>query len=179
MSATKAEILELAKALPYDERWELVEELEATLHPPPPGPPMTEEEFQYVAKDLKPVVNPELVFIAEVKGKPVGFAMSLPDLNIIMKDNRKGHLLPFLIRLLLFKKRIDFIRIIILGVLPEYLHSGIGGVLFYETGRRSVEQGYPHGEASWVVEDNVMMTRGAQLMQGVRTKTYRVYDLLL
>ena len=105
--------------------------------------------------------------------------MSLPDLNIIMKDNRKGHLLPFLIRLLLFKKRIDFIRIIILGVLPEYLHSGIGGVLFYETGRRSVEQGYPHGEASWVVEDNVMMTRGAQLMQGVRTKTYRVYDLLL
>jgi len=141
--------------------------------------PMTEEEFQYVAKDLKPVVNPELVFIAEVKGKPVGFAMSLPDLNIIMKGNRKGHLLPFLIRLMLFKKRIDFIRIIILGVLPEYLHSGIGGVLFYETGRRSVEQGYPHGEASWVVEDNVMMTRGAQLMQGVRTKTYRVYDLLL
>jgi putative addiction module component (TIGR02574 family) len=46
MPATKAEILELAKALPYDEQWELVEELEAGLHPPPPGPPMTEEEFR-------------------------------------------------------------------------------------------------------------------------------------
>ena len=141
--------------------------------------PMTEEEFQYVAKDLKPVVNPELVIIAEVKGKPVGFGMSLPDLNIIMKDNKKGHLLPFLIRLLLFRKKIDFIRIIILGVIPEYLNSGIGGVLFYETGRRSVEQGCPHGEASWVVEDNVMMNRGAKLMQGERTKTYRVYQVPL
>lgn len=141
--------------------------------------PMTEEEFQYVAKDLKPVVNPELVIIAEVKGKPVGFGMSLPDLNIIMKDNKKGYLLPFLIRLLLFKKRIDFIRIIILGVLPEYLNSGIGGALFYETGRRSVEQGYPHGEASWVVEDNVMMNRGAELMRGDRYKTYRVYQIPL
>jgi putative addiction module component (TIGR02574 family) len=43
---TKADILEMAKKLTYDERSELVEELEATLHPPPPGPPMTKEEFQ-------------------------------------------------------------------------------------------------------------------------------------
>jgi putative addiction module component (TIGR02574 family) len=45
-TATKAQILELAKKLPYDERWELVEELEATLHPPPPDPPMTDAEFR-------------------------------------------------------------------------------------------------------------------------------------
>jgi GNAT superfamily N-acetyltransferase len=141
--------------------------------------PMTEEEFQYVAKDLKPVVNPNLVIIAEVRGKPVGFAMSLPDLNMVLKDNTHGYLIPGLIRLLLFKKRIDFIRIIILGVIPEYLNSGIGGVLFYETARRAVENGYPHGEASWVVEDNVMMNRGAEMLKGERTKTYRVYDLPL
>jgi hypothetical protein len=137
---------------------------------------MTEEEFEYVAKDLKAIVNPNLVIIVESKGKPVGFALSLPDLNIVMKDNKKGHLLPFLFRYLLFKKKIDFIRIIILGVLPEYLNSGIGGVLFYETGRRAVENGYPHGEASWVLEDNVMMNRGAELMNGNRYKTYRVYE---
>ncbi len=139
--------------------------------------PMTEEEFQYTAKDLKPIVNPELVIIAEVKGKPVGFGLSVPDLNVIMKDNKRGYLIPFLVRLLLFKKRIDFTRIIILGVVPEYMKSGIGGVLFYETGRRSVEQGYPHGEASWVVEDNIMMNRGAEMMRGEKTKTYRVYEL--
>ncbi|MBI4535724.1 MAG: hypothetical protein HY708_05560 [Ignavibacteriae bacterium] len=141
--------------------------------------PMTQEEFEYVAKDLKPIVNPNLVIIAEKHGKPAGFALSLPDLNMVLKDNKKGYLIPALIRMLVFKKRIERIRIIILGVLPEYLNSGIGGVLFYETGRRSVEEGYDYGEAGWIVEDNVMMNRGAELLNGVKTKTYRVYELPL
>jgi len=42
---TKADILEMATKLPYAERCELVEELEATLNPPP-GPPMTVAEFR-------------------------------------------------------------------------------------------------------------------------------------
>ncbi len=141
--------------------------------------PMTPEEFDYVAKDLKPIVDPELVIIAEVRGRPIGFALSLPDYNMVLKDNTKGYLVPALIRMMLFKKKIDFIRIIILGVIPEYLNSGIGGVLFYETGMRSVKQGYPHGEASWILEDNVMMLRGAELMRGDRWKTYRVFDYKL
>lgn len=139
--------------------------------------PMTEAEFDYVAADLKTIVDPNLVIIAEIKGKPVGFGMSLPDLNRVLKDNTRGYLIPAIIRLLLFRRRIDFIRIVILGVTPEYRNSGIGAVLFYETARRAVENGYPHGEASWVLEDNVMMNRGAALLDGDRYKTYRVYDL--
>lgn len=141
--------------------------------------PMTDEEFAYVAKDLKPIVEPHLVIIAESKGKPVGFGMSLPDYNIVLKQNTRGYLIPALLRMLLFKRSIDFIRIIILGVIPEYLNTGIGGVLFYETGRRAVEKGYFHGEASWVVEDNIMMNRGAELLKGTKTKTYRVYQISL
>lgn len=141
--------------------------------------PMTEEEFRYVAADLKQIVIPELVIIAEARGRPVGFAMSLPDLNQILIRNRRGYLIPGIIRLLLFKKRVDAVRIVILGVLPEYLNSGIGGVLFYETAQRAIANGYYHGEASWVVEDNVMMNRGAQLLNAERTKTYRVYQISL
>ncbi|MBP1648370.1 MAG: hypothetical protein H6Q30_1815 [Bacteroidetes bacterium] len=139
--------------------------------------PLTDDEFAYMAKDLKPLVDPELVVIAESKGKPVGFGLSLPDLNMVLKHNKKGRLIPGVIRLLLFKKRIDRVRVIILGVVPEYLNTGIGGVLFYETGKRCVAQGYPGGEASWVLEDNVMMNRGAELMQGEKTKTYRLYQV--
>jgi GNAT superfamily N-acetyltransferase len=141
--------------------------------------PMTEEEFNYVAKDLKAVVDPRLVIIAESKGKPVGFGMTLPDLNRILVHNKRGWLIPAIIRLLLFKKKIDRVRIIILGVLPEYANTGIGAVLFYETGKRCVASGYPHGEASWVNEENLMMNRGAELMQGVIDKRYRVYQMPL
>ena len=141
--------------------------------------PLTDAEFTYMAKDLKPIVNPEVVIIAESKGKAVGFGVSLPDLNIVLKDNKKGRLIPALIRMVLFKKRINFMRIVILGVLPEYRNSGIGGLLFYETGRKGVEQGYWQGEASWVLEDNLMMNRGAKLMNAEKSKTYRIYEMPL
>jgi GNAT superfamily N-acetyltransferase len=139
--------------------------------------PMTEEEFNYVAKDLKAIVNPKLVIIAESKGKPVGFGMTLPDLNQIFIRNRHGWLLPAIVRMILQKKKIDRVRIVILGVLPEYANTGIGAVLFYETGKRSVANGYPHGEASWVNEGNIMMNRGAELMSATVEKRYRVYQM--
>jgi len=141
--------------------------------------PMTEEEFAYVAKDLKTLVDPEIVFFAEVKGKAAGFALSLPDYNILLKQNKHGWLLPALFRIVFFRKRINAVRIMILGVLPEYAKSGIGGVLFYETAVRCIQNGYFEGEASWVLEDNTMMNRGAELLRGERTKTYRLYQMSL
>ena len=141
--------------------------------------PMTDAEFDWIASDLKAIVDPYLVIIAELKGKPIGFALSVPDLNMVLKNNKHGYLIPGLIRILLFRKKIDFVRIITLGVIPEYLNTGIGGVLFYETARRAVEHGFPHGEASWVNEDNVMMNRGADLLKGERWKTYRLFQMPL
>ena len=138
--------------------------------------PMTDAEFDALAKDLKPVVVPGLVIIAEHKGEPIGFSLSLPDLNIAFKHNRKGYLLPGLYCLLRYKKAIKATRIITLGVVKEHQMTGAGGVLFYETGKRSVELGYPEGEAGWILEDNVMMNRGAELMQADRVKSYRIYE---
>ena len=137
---------------------------------------MTGEEFDALAKDLKPVVVPDLVIIAEYKGESIGFALSLPDLNIALKYNAKGRLLPGLYCLFRHKSKIKSVRIIVLGVVPERLKSGAGGMLFYETARRAVALGYNEGEASWVLEDNIMMNRGAELLNGVRTKTYRMYE---
>jgi GNAT superfamily N-acetyltransferase len=141
--------------------------------------PLTDDEFDYMAADMKLVVNPELVVIAEVKGAPVGFGLSLPDYNMILIDNKRGWAIPAIVRILLFKKRITYARVVMLGVLPEYRNSGIGGVLFYETARRITGNGMPCGEASWVLEDNVMMNRGAQLLNGEITKKHRLYQLSL
>lgn len=141
--------------------------------------PLTDAEFAYMAKDLKPVVDPRFVIIAESKGKAVGFGLTLPDYNVILRKNKHGWLLPALVRMLLFRKRVDNSRIIILGVLPEYLNSGIGGILFYETARAITNAGIDHGEASWVLEDNVMMNRGAHLLNGEIIKKHRLYQLAI
>jgi hypothetical protein len=141
--------------------------------------PLTDDEFNFMAADLKAIVNPEIVVIAEVNGRPMGFGLSLPDYNQVLIDNKRGWLIPAIIRILLFKKRIKMGRIVMLGVLPEFRNSGIGGVLFYETGRRITGCGMPYGEASWVLEDNVMMNRGARMMNGEITKRHRLYQLSL
>ena len=138
--------------------------------------PMTDAEFGALAADLKPVVVPELVIMAEAKGKPIGFALSLPDINIPLKFNKSGGLLSGLYHLYTKKKLIDLVRIIVLGVIPEQQKTGAAGVLFYETAVRAKKLGYRYGEASWVLEDNVMMNRAAEMMNGNRYKTYRIYE---
>jgi hypothetical protein len=64
----------------------------------------------------------------------------------------------------------------VLGVVPEYLKTGAAAVLFYETAKRAKKLGYEYGEASWVLEDNVMMNRAADLMNAKIYKTYRIYE---
>jgi GNAT superfamily N-acetyltransferase len=138
--------------------------------------PMTDEEFDSLAKDLKSVLNPELILFAEFKGEPVGFALSLPDLNQALKYNKRGWLLTGLFCMFFFRKKINRVRILVLGVLPERLKTGAGSLLMYETGKRANALGYPVGEAGWILEDNVMMNRAAQFMNGKRTKVYRIYE---
>ncbi|HEY9166230.1 MAG TPA: hypothetical protein VIS48_08730 [Candidatus Kryptonia bacterium] len=137
--------------------------------------PMTDEEFDFLAADLKQIVVPDLAIFAEVKGKPIGFALSLPDINYALKFNKKGRLLPGVYHLLTKKKNIKWIRIIILGVIHSYQQTGVAAVLFYETAKRAIKLGYRDGEASWVLEDNLMMNRSAELLNARKYKTYRIY----
>lgn len=141
--------------------------------------PMTDEEIEALASDLKPIVIPDLVIFAESKGTTIGFSLALPDINVALKYNKKGRLLPGLLHLMLRKKEIKGVRVIVLGVLPEYQASGAAGVLFYETAVRARRLGYDHGEAGWVLEDNTKMVKAAEVMKGVLHKKYRVYQVPL
>jgi len=138
--------------------------------------PMTNAEFDALAKDLKMVMEPNLIILAEAKGEVIGFSLALPDINMALIHNKKGGILGGLYHLYTKKKKIDLVRIIVLGVIPEYLKSGASGVLFYETAVAAQKLGYKFGEASWVLEDNIMMNRAAEMMKGERYKTYRLYE---
>lgn len=138
--------------------------------------PMTDEEFDHLADSLKQIVDPRIVLFAEKDNQPIGFALSVPDINQILIHNKKGRLIPGAIRLLLNKKKINFVRIIVLGVTLQYQRSSAGALLFYETAVRGIENGYYHGEAGWVLENNVMMNRAAEFLNAKRYKAYRLYE---
>ena len=138
--------------------------------------PMTDSEIDAMAKDLKPLVEPSLVLFGEINNKIIGFALVMLDYNRIFKE-MNGRLFPFgFIKLMTQKKKIKWSRIIVLGVLPEYQRKGLDAVFYWEIVNRAHNIGIDLGEASWVLEDNEMMKRGAQVMNGELYKTYRIYD---
>ncbi len=138
--------------------------------------PMSEEEIDDMAANLKPLIVPEIVLFGEIEDKVVGFALVVPDYNYLFKE-MNGRLFPFGIFKLLFNKRkIPRSRIITLGVIPEYQKKGLDSVFYAEITRRCHDIGIDFGEASWVLEDNDMMNRGAEMMNAEKYKTYRIYE---
>jgi len=144
--------------------------------------PMSEEEFDHLAKDLKQIVDPRVVLIAEqltagAKPRAVGFLLAVPDLNLALK-RINGRLLPLgLLKLLWHSRKISSIRVITMGGILEFQNLGLGSILLDEIYRRGPAAGFPTGEMSWVLESNVMMNRAAELVGGRRTKTYRIYEM--
>ncbi len=139
--------------------------------------PMTDEEIDLLAKDLKPIVEPSLVLFAEVGDETVGFSLVMPDYNeLFIKMN--GHLFPFgIFRLLTQKRKITWARILTLGIIPEYQKRGIDAILYDLIIENAHKIGIDKGEASWVLEDNLMMTRSAEMMRGELYKKYRIYQM--
>jgi len=138
--------------------------------------PMTDAEFRYMAKAMKPVVDPEVALIVEKDGQPVAFSLSLPDFNILLRKAR-GRLLPFGWWHLLFGRRsIHRVRVITLGVIEQYRRQGMEILLYYETFRRGLKRGYYSCEMSWILADNVLMLRPMERMGAVRYKTYRIFE---
>lgn len=139
--------------------------------------PMTEEQIDAMAKDLKPLAEPSLVLFGEIDGKLVGAALVMLDYNQIFKE-MNGRLLPFnFLKLFTQKKKIKWVRILTLGIIPEYQKRGLDTVFYWEIVNRASNLGVYLGEASWVLEDNEMMNRGLELMNAERYKHYRIWEV--
>jgi len=138
--------------------------------------PMIRDEFDHLVKSLLPIVIPELVFIAEVEGKPAGFSVALPDYNQILK-RMKGRIFPTgVFKALYYKNKIHSLRVITMGVISEYQNRGIDSLFYYHTWKTGLQKGYNTGEFSWVLEDNMKMNKIAKHLGAHVHKTYRIYE---
>lgn len=139
--------------------------------------PMTEAEFNYLAKDLKMILDKDFCLLAEHEGKTVGFALAVPDVNQIQKKISKGRLFPTGIFKLLFGlKKINYVRIITLGVIEDYRKMGIEACFYAEIIKNAARKNITGGEASWILENNEMMNKAMENINGKIYKTYRIYQ---
>jgi GNAT superfamily N-acetyltransferase len=142
--------------------------------------PMTENEFNYLAKDLKMILDPDFCLVAEHEGKMVGFALAVPDVNQIQIKIKKGRLFPTGIFKLLFGlKKIDYVRVITLGVIEDYRKMGIEACFYAQIIKKAGQKNIKGGEGSWILETNDMMNKALQNINGKVYKTYRIYEKAL
>lgn len=138
--------------------------------------PPTDAEIRQLAVDLKPIVDRELVLFAEMKGRPVACAVSIPDANQVLK-RMSGRILPFgLMHYLRRRQIMTQARLMLLGVLPEFRRIGLYPLLIAESHRRGVAGGYKRGELSWTLEDNDTINAGIEAVGGRHYRTYRIYE---
>lgn len=141
--------------------------------------PMTEDEFNFIANNLKLVVDPDYIEFAEINGKPVGFSLALPDVNQAIRG-LNGKLFPFgFIKFLLNKKKINQLRVMIMGVKKEYHRKGIDAIFYRNIVATATRKGLKGAEISWILEDNYAMKQTTEKLGGKVYKTYRIYDKLI
>lgn len=143
--------------------------------------PLDLEEFNYLISDLKSIIDPGLIYIAEIAGEPCGFSVGIPDLNQVLLPNRSGKLLSMhflkLIWQIKIKKTINQFRIPLLGVSKKYQHLPIGAMLYYEYIKKIPPQAqFFEAECSWILENNHAMKAGLKLINATHYKTYRIYE---
>jgi len=138
--------------------------------------PMTPAEVDHMAAELKPILKKDLLLMAEKDGDPIGFALALPDFNAAVKK-ANGRLFPFgLLKILWHARKIDKLRVLTLGLIPEYRRTGIDQLLYLRLFQGAKKEGISCGEFSWILEDNHAMRQALEKFECKVYKTYRIYE---
>jgi hypothetical protein len=141
--------------------------------------PMTDAEVDFMAERLKPLLMEGLIWLAETDEGPIGFLLAMPDYNVALKPLRGRLLTPKLFGFLPYLfgwKCPKRTRVITLGVTEKYRGKGLESAMLIEGLKVGIGAGVTESEASWILEDNVMMCRMLDTIGGRVYKRYRLYE---
>jgi len=137
--------------------------------------PIKDEEAEQIAADLKMIVHPETVLIAETAGEPIAYLIALPDVNQILKELNGRLLSPKIFKLIFGIKKLRRYRIWALGVAKKYQRKGISVLLFRKLNDPLAPRD-AYVEANWVLEDNTLMNNAMKQLEFNLVKKYRIYE---
>ena len=147
--------------------------------------PTTEAETDQLGKSLRAVIEPKMIWFAEIDGETAGFVVLLPNVNEAIAD-LGGRLAPFGWAKLLWRlkvARVKSVRIPLMGVKRKFADTLRGQMLPFQLMDAGATQaralGYQTYELSWILEDNAPMNRICVSLGGRIYKTYRIYEKAL
>ncbi len=146
--------------------------------------PPTEAEFLNQARQLRSLLDPNGVWVAEDPAKDhqlVGTIISIPDYNLVLR-HLNGRLDWWgKLKFLWYRQFIDQARVMLIASLPEYRRKMVPLALIYlllTEGGQGGKQ-YRRAELSWIWEDNWPSRKLIEASGAKVYKTYRVYEKAL
>jgi len=144
--------------------------------------PYTAREFQHLAKGMKQIIDPRICFIVEKDGEPVGFAITLPDINPVLQRLPDGRLFPFgLAKLLILTKfaRVSEVRLPLMGIRKSFQGRALDVIAVLEIIEKTPIYGYMAGELSWVLDENHVLRNLLTSINSVEDKQYAILEASL
>lgn len=138
------------------------------------------ERMRAHARDLRPVLDPAFVLLAEVDGRAVGWLLGIPNLNeAIDRANGLRHPWNAVQLWANIQRRPDCISLKSGAVDPQYWGRGIETLLGYQFAVNAIAAGYKWVDMSLTGEDNPQTPRIATGLGAVEYKRYRVYEIFV
>jgi GNAT superfamily N-acetyltransferase len=139
--------------------------------------PMLPQDFLLAAKEFGPFFDPRLGAVVSVHGEPAAVFLAVPDVwEILQKlDGRIGP--AGLWRIWRDRHRLERLRLLIVGILPEYRKLPIGPLVLRQI--RTHRDAFPSLrtiELAWILEDNRVTRELAESVQAEHCRTLRIYD---
>ena len=137
--------------------------------------PMTAEEIDDMARQLKSIIQPEYIYFLYQNGEPAAFLLALPDINNALIHIKSGKLFPAgIFKLLFFRKYITSGRVLLMGVKKQFRNKGFD-LLLYSRLMEETENQLRSMEMSWILEDNRAMVN---ILDNLNADPYKRYLIL-
>jgi GNAT superfamily N-acetyltransferase len=138
--------------------------------------PLSDAEIDAYAEKFILIAIPELIPFIYVDGQLAGMAVAVLDFNHILKD-LKGKLFPHGYKIFTQKSKVKWMRVILLGLFPEFQGKGIDAVVYKHLIDAGMKRGFEYCEGSYILKDNAMMNRGMRAVSAEVYKEYKVYEM--
>ncbi|MHC4562801.1 MAG: hypothetical protein ACYS8X_08535 [Planctomycetota bacterium] len=140
--------------------------------------PLSQQELGHVAWSLRRLAYHDGLVIAEHEGRPVGVALTVPDLNEVIRRLRFrwATLEPLELLWRVRRHKPTYIRVLVLGVEAEYGRSLVVPALVGELARNLLARGIGCIDAHLVLEDNASILTPLRRYGFRADRRYRIYQ---
>ncbi len=138
--------------------------------------PQGNKEFHEFFNSQKMIIDPRLILIAEIEGRPVGICLGYPNWNPLIRTFNGKFGLIQIIKFMLTKERYSSGGLVMIAVLPGNRGKGIAHSLAVTLYERYRERGLKEAEYHFVNEINTKSRRFAESMGGIGRVLYHCFD---